>query len=130
MRIRSADGLLLVTLVLLGGCAMARHRAQVRQGLLVRGLHRDAFLKEWGPPTRTFAQPGDAPVFRTHPFGASWERPVYEIWEYRERATCLTFEGVRLIYWETGKEDCTPRPRPRAERPRAPEPPPYPPFPN
>src|SRR5438093_11288691 len=106
MRARRRAGLLLVVLAGIIGCAMARHREQVRQGLLTRGLHRDAFLKEWGPPTRTFALPAAGPVLRVHPFGGGWEQPIYEVWEYRERATCLTFDGVRLIAWETGKTDC------------------------
>jgi hypothetical protein len=130
-RSRSRGLLLIVALVGLVGCAMARHRAQVRQGLLTRGLHRGAFLKEWGPPTRTFSLPAREPVLRTHPFGASWERPVYEVWEYQDRATCLVFDGVRLVSWETGRTDCTPKPpRERTERKRSSRPPPpYPPYP-
>ena len=109
---------------------MARHREQVRQGFLTRGLHRKAFLEEWGTPTRTFTQVGSFPVLRAQPFSTTWERPVYEIWEYRERETCLTFDGVRLTSWETGKTDCTPKPPPESPEGRGPsEPPPLPPYP-
>jgi hypothetical protein len=109
---------------------MARHREQVRQGLLTRGLHREAFVKEWGPPSRTFAVRGRDAVLRTYPFSARWERPVFEVWEYRDRATCLTFDGVRLVTWETGRSDCTPKPEAeRKERGQRPPPPPYPPYP-
>ena len=88
--------MLLVVALAGTGCAMSRHREQIRQGLLTRGLHREAFVKEWGQPSRTFAvRSGDA-VLRTYAFSARWERPVFEVWEYQDRATCLTFDGVRL----------------------------------
>ena len=111
---------------------MSRHRTQVREGFLTRGLHRAAFLKEWGPPNRTFTVPAEAPVLRVHPFGGSWERPVYEVWEYQARATCLVFDGVRLVSWQTGRTDCTPKPsRKGAEgEPSRRSPPPYPPYPE
>jgi hypothetical protein len=122
---------LLLALAGLLGCAMARHREQVRQGVLTHGLHREAFRREWGPPSRTFAVRGRENVLRTHPFSARWERPVYEVWEYQDHATCLTFDGVRLIHWETGRTDCTPKqprePAPEREKKRSPSPaPPYP----
>jgi hypothetical protein len=104
---------------------MERHREQVRQGFLTCGLHRDAFLKEWGIPSRTFAMPASEPVMRPDPYGGtSWQRPVYEIWEYQARATCLTFDGVRLISWEMGRADCEPKPPHESHAEPAP---PYPP---
>ena len=110
---------------------MSRHRAQVREGLLTRGLHREAFVREWGPPSRTFAVRGRDAVLRTYAFSARWERPVFEVWEYQDRATCLTFDGVRLVSWETGRSDCTPRPEPeRPARGKRQSPPPYPPYPE
>jgi hypothetical protein len=112
----------------LAGCTLERQREQVRQNFLTRGLHREAFLREWGQPTRTWSVAAPDPVFRAEPFGATWQRPVYEVWEYPARATCLTFDGVRLIFWETGKTDCTPQVQP--PRPPGAEPaPPYPPGP-
>jgi hypothetical protein len=129
---RPRDGVIFLLVVLAGttGCAMPRHRAQVREGLLTRGLHREAFVTEWGPPSRTFAVRGRDAVWRTSAFSARWERPVYEVWEYQDRATCLTFDGVRLVSWETGRSDCTPRREPelpaRDKRP----PSPYPPYPE
>jgi hypothetical protein len=113
------------------GCGMARHREQIRQGILTRGLHREAFRREWGPPSRTFAVQGRDPVLRTSAFAARWEKPVYDVWEYQERATCLTFDGVRLIHWETERTDCTPKPpreRPAGTRQKR-SPPPAPPYP-
>ena len=121
-----------LTLACLMGCAMARHREQIREGLLTRGLHREAFRREWGPPSRTFAVRSPDAVLRTDAFGpARWEHPVYEVWEYPARETCLTFEGVRLVTWETGRSDCQPRPAPapaEGQRGRR-SPPPFPPYP-
>ena len=99
-----------VTMVIaasLMSCAMDRHREQIRQGLLARGLHRGAFLQEWGLPSRTFAVPACNPALRADPYATSW--PVYEVWEYQARATCLTFDGVRLLLWKTGISNCEPR---------------------
>ena len=111
---------------------MSRHREQIRQGLLTRGLHREAFVKEWGQPSRTFAVRGPGAVLRTYAFsGARWEQQVFEVWEYQDRATCLTFDGVRLASWETGKSDCTPKREPEGSaRSRRESPPPYPPYPQ
>jgi len=126
------DGVILLLVVLAGtaGCAMSRHREQIRQGLLTRGLHREAFVKEWGPPSRTFSVRGPDAVLRTYAFSARWERPVFEVWEYQDRATCLTFDGVRLDSWETGRSDCTPRRAERSARGKRESPPPYPPYPE
>ena len=88
------------------GCAMSRHRAQLRDGLLTRGLHREAFLKEWGPPSRTFTLASKENVVRVNPFHASWGKPTYEVWEFPSRSTCLVFDGERLATWQTGKSDC------------------------
>jgi hypothetical protein len=102
-------------LVLAGGCTMQRHREQVRLGFFTKGLHRDAFVREWGPPTRTFPLPARDPVLRTNAWGGYWEKPIYEVWEYRGRATCLMFDRVRLVSWETGKADCDPGVSPTEE---------------
>jgi hypothetical protein len=108
------------------GCTMEKHRQQVREGFFTLGLHRDAFVQEWGPPSRTFSVAAPDPVMRTDAYGSTWQRPVYEVWEYPSHETCLTFDGVRLVYWETGKTDCTPQPPPPRE-PQAEPAPPYPP---
>jgi len=125
---RSRRTLLLLSLVLaVAGCAMARHREQVRAGFLTRGLHRDAFVKEWGQPARTYSTEAPDPVLRQDPFTGTWRVPIYEVWEYPDHATCLTFEGVRLIEWQQNKTDCKPPPRPPR---RTPVPQPYPPYPG
>jgi hypothetical protein len=97
---------MLVIATSLMSCTMERHREQIRQGLLARGLHRNAFLEEWGLPSRTFAVPACNPSLRADPRETSW--PVYEVWEYQARATCLTFDGVRLLLWKTGITNCEP----------------------
>ena len=104
---------------------MQKHREQVRQGFFTAGLHRGAFLEEWGIPSRTFAIPAPDCVLRPNAYGVL-QRPYYEIWEYQAHATCLTFDGVRLLTWETDRTDCTPTlPLPDDS---GPEPaPPYPP---
>jgi len=111
---------------------MSRHREQIRQGLLTRGLHREAFVKEWGQPSRTFAVRGPGAVLRTYAFsGARWEQQVFEVWEYQDRATCLTFDGVRLVSWDTERTDCTPAPpREPDAKAKARKPQPYPPYPQ
>ena len=118
-----------LALALLGACGMQRHQEQIREGLLTRGLHREAFLREWGPPSRTFSVASGDSRLRTYPAGASWERVVYEVWEYQSRETCLTFDGVRLVSWETGRTDCTPPP-PRESSGTERQPPPFPPYPQ
>jgi hypothetical protein len=105
--LRSAG--LALALALVVGCAMQQHRAQVRHGFLTRGLHREAFVREWGPPSRTFTLQGKEPVLRVTAWGSYLEKPVYDVWEYRERYTCLVFDGVRLVSWETGNQECDPR---------------------
>ena len=117
--------------IALAACAMSRHREQIREGLLTRGLHREAFRREWGQPSRTFAVRSPDAVLRTGMYGARWEHPVYEVWEYQDRATCLTFDGVRLVSWETRRSDCTPKREPdRPARGKQESPPPYPPYPE
>ena len=51
--------IVLLTLAFVLGCAMAKHRKYVRDGLLVTGLNREAFLLEWGSPERTTTITGE-----------------------------------------------------------------------
>jgi hypothetical protein len=119
-----------LALALLGACGMQRHQEQIRQGLITRGLHRQAFLREWGPPSRTFSVSSDDAKLRSYPAGATWERVVYEVWEYESREICLTFDGVRLVSWQTGKRDCTPTPPRESSSATGRQPPPFPPYPQ
>jgi hypothetical protein len=126
---------LLAALVAIGlsACALERQREQIREGVLTRGIHREAFLKEWGPPTQTYTMVGRDPVLKVGPWTQSWGQPVYEIWAYPSRTTCLVFDGVRLVAWQTDRTDCEPKTSPQvpeAGRLSSPPPPlPYPPPP-
>lgn len=99
--------------LVVAGCAMSKHRAQVRSGMLSVGLHREAFLKEWGPPAATFALPTSGTRVRVNLFGGTAQPAVYDVWAYPSRATCLVFDGVRLQSWSTGKTDCDPAKTPQ-----------------
>ena len=100
------SGLLLVLLVL-SACAMSRHREQVRDGILATGLNRNAFLTEWGPPTRTYTATGEEMVRAVwgggiQAFRGSFEKgkQTYDVWEY-DRDITLVFVGPKLKAWKT-----------------------------
>lgn len=107
---RRTASVILVMLVV-SGCAMTRHRAQVRDGLLTLNLHREAFRREWGLPTRTDTMPGDQVTqasFGGSRFGASGfffsGKRTYEVWTYGANAddgVILVFNGYRLAGWKT-----------------------------
>ena len=88
------------------GCAMQRHREWVREGVLIRGLHRDAFLKEWGKPDRTYTITGEEAMNAGWAGGAGFffkGKAVYDAWEYGARDTTLVFNREKLVTWRTGK---------------------------
>jgi len=104
----------LVVVLASSGCAMQRHREYVREGLLVSGLNRNAFLKEWGMPDKTYTIPSDE--FTS--FTAGWGGTQYghsggagyfkgkvplDVWEYKQKDVTLIFHGLRLIAWKTEK---------------------------
>jgi hypothetical protein len=98
--------LILLATVITTSCAMAHHRAQIRQGLLTRGLLRGAFLAEWGPPTRTSTLTGEDATRVGWGGGAGFffkGKAVYDVWEYQERDVTLVFQGDRLATWKTDK---------------------------
>jgi len=100
--------LLLVALLILS-CAMARHRKYVREGILVTGLNREAFLLEWGPPTKTHAISSDE--FRelsinwgfTRDVGSFRKGTTLDVWTYENKNVELVFYGLRLVAWKTEK---------------------------
>lgn len=97
---------LLCCLGLVLGCAGAKRRAVVRSGLLTKGLPQAAFLEVWGPPERARASKNpDADDTRLEftPYGGSYGRMTYEIWEYPARAITLTFYRGKLFAWNTDK---------------------------
>src|SRR3972149_11517722 len=97
---------ILITLVfsLFIGCAMARHREQIRSGLLTTGLNRNAFLAEWGMPTKTYSMSSEE--FMSAGFsgysGRFYRGKVpLDVWVYDEKGVTLVFQGIVLVGWKT-----------------------------
>ncbi len=99
-----------LALMLLSACAMSRHREQVRNGMLTTGLAGEAFLDEWGPPTRTSTMTGEE-MARAE-WGGGFRGPwgdftkgkqTYDVWNYGE--VVLFFQHsrghLRLATWKT-----------------------------
>ena len=99
--------LVLAVVVLAGAsCGMLRDRAKVRDGLLVSGLDRDAFLAEWGPPTRTSTLTGDDTTQAGWGGGGGFffrGKEIYDVWEYSRHGVTLVFYRARLVTWKTEK---------------------------
>jgi len=77
-----------VLLVLTAGCAVRRDRETVRQGLLVSGLDRRAFLAEWGVPETTYTLAGSDTMQAGWGAGGGFffkGRVVYDVWVYQHR---------------------------------------------
>ena len=106
--------LLILILFLTIGCIMAKHKESIREGLLVTGLNREAFLKEWGMPDKTHTIPSEE--FAS--FTASWGHGSYggsgrgiffrgrvslDVWVYEKWDITLIFHGLRLVAWKTDK---------------------------
>jgi hypothetical protein len=89
---------------------MAKHRDSIREGLLVTGLNREAFLKEWGMPDRTSTVSSDEFSSFTAGFTGSTgsasyfkgKRPL-DVWVYEKWDITLVFSGLRLVAWKTDK---------------------------
>lgn len=85
-------------------CTLQEHRGYVRDGLLMRGLHRDAFLEEWGLPLRTSTVTGeDAIQAGWGPGGGSFfkGKAAYDVWEYEDPPVKLAFYRAKLVSWQT-----------------------------
>ena len=98
--------LLIIVLSLFVGCAMARHREQIRSGLLTVGLNRNAFLTEWGMPTKS--QSMSSEEFMSAGWGQYSGRfykgkTSLNVWIYEEREITLVFDGIVLVGWKTEK---------------------------
>jgi hypothetical protein len=96
----------LVLVLAATGCAIQRHKAHVRDGLLIQGLHRDAFLEEWGLPTRTSTVTGDEAIRAGWVSGGGYffkGKAVYDVWEYSGREVTLFFYRAKLVTWKTEK---------------------------
>jgi hypothetical protein len=101
-----------IVLLLLIGCstAMTKHREQIRSGLLTVGLNREAFLKEWAMPDKTYSISSE----EFTKLSASWGdygggagffkgKVPLDVWVYNERQVTLVFNGIRLVGWKTEK---------------------------
>lgn len=98
---------LLAVVASAAGCVVHRHRGYIRDGILMVGLHRDAFLAEWGPPTRTSSITGGEAMDARWGGGYgsfSKSTAVYDMWEYEERGVTLLFRRSRLVSWNTDKD--------------------------
>jgi len=101
---------LIAVLILVTGCIMAKHRHSIREGLLVTGLNREAFLKEWGMPDRTSTISSDEFASFSAGFSGSagsasyfrGRRPL-DVWVYEKWDITLIFNGLRLVAWKTDK---------------------------
>jgi len=96
---------MLIVLVI-SACAMAKHKKQICQGLLTTGLNRNAFLKVWGTPNRTYVISSDEFL------SAGWSgaggsvfkgRKSLDVWEYEQIPIKLVFNGIVLVGWQTDK---------------------------
>jgi hypothetical protein len=102
--------LILGIVILISGCAMARHRSNIRDGMLITGLNRDAFLKEWGMPDRTSVISSDQFSTFTAGFHGSVGGAQYfsgtkplDVWQYERWGITLVFDGLTLAAWKTDK---------------------------
>jgi len=101
---------------------MAKHKSQIRSGLLTVGLNRDAFLSVWGMPDRTYTIKSDefekvsggilglSGVNKNGGGGGlvgkveGFKGTVpLDVWVYESRGVTLIFKGIELQGWETGK---------------------------
>lgn len=104
-------GTTLLGLVILSACAIARHREQVRSGMLTTGLAGEAFLDEWGPPTRTSTMTGDEAtraewMGMSGGFSGSFAKgkQQYDVWDYAGEVVLVFVSSrghLRLVTWKT-----------------------------
>jgi hypothetical protein len=97
---------------LIWGC-VSEGRMNIRNDLLITRQRREDFIKEWGRPTRTFAQSGHA-----EGFGVGWvgdkQKPggnfalrsnrSYDLWYYANKKVTLVFDREILVAWAWGDE--------------------------
>ena len=102
-------GVVLLAVILIGGCAGMRERKQVCSGLLQIGLHAESFQQVWGNPTRTKVISGDEIM------SAGWGggsggfykgKAHYQVWSYEDHGIDLVFTTSKkstLAGWNTKK---------------------------
>lgn len=102
-------GLVLFVLI---GCVtpMQRHRQYVKDGMLIAGLNREAFLKEWGMPDKTTTISSEEfSQFMAGAIGSVGSATYFkgkvplDVWIYEQRGITLIFNSLRLVGWKTEK---------------------------
>jgi hypothetical protein len=105
----------LVAIVSFLGC-VGPDRQNIRNGILITRQPQDAFLKEWGRPSKTYSEPvegeksGTGGSFSFGPGGGGgsfYSGPrgtVFDVWFYREKKVTLLFSRARLVAWFWGEE--------------------------
>lgn len=100
---------MLLLVILVGGCAGVRERKQICSGLLQIGLHAQSFQQVWGNPTRTSVISGDEIM------SAGWGggsggfykgKAHYQVWSYEDHGVHLVFTTSKkstLAGWNTKK---------------------------
>jgi hypothetical protein len=100
--------LVALTSVLLAACGeeISEDRQLIRQGMLVVGLDRDDFVREWGLPDRTeSAVSGEALQVQWGIGGGSAYKGTraLDVWVYARRGVTLVFDDDELIAWKTDR---------------------------
>lgn len=101
----------LLAVILIGGCAGIRERKQVCSGLLQIGLHAESFQQVWGNPTRTKVISGDEIMIAGWDHGQSRGgfykgKAQFQVWSYEDHGIDLVFTTGRkstLAGWNTKK---------------------------
>lgn len=92
-------------LLLVGGCATTPwDQMAIREGLLQPNIRQQAFLYEWGKPTRTSVTTGDEIMKAgVNKYGGFFFKGklTYEVWSYEGKETTLVFSRKQLIAWQT-----------------------------
>jgi len=97
----------IIIIWVLFGCAMARHKQQICNGLLTTGLNRNAFLDVWGTPDRTYTISSEE--FLSAGWGSTGGsvfkgKKSLDVWEYPQIPINLVFNGIVLVGWQTDKK--------------------------
>ena len=102
-------GVVLLAVILIGGCAGMRERKQVCSGLLQIGLHAESFQQVWGNPTRTKVISGDE-IMKAWSGGGGGGfykgKAHFQVWSYEDHDIDLVFTTGRkstLAGWNTKK---------------------------
>jgi len=93
---------LLLILILIIGCGMARHRKYIRDGIFISGLSQFAFLEEWEKPDKqgTWAEEGGQYRITYGLRGSELtgrRKAFNDVWIYYKQNKILFFSNYRLM---------------------------------